>query len=149
MTDTPLDDQHNLTLIDRVRTFDHDIQNFETNIKRLKEMATEAVEKLPERDEVERLQEELKTAKEALKQATLRTPGYNDLIQQIADEKDSLKDARLNLSDFLLGYFKETGERQIELEPKDAREVILKGRLGKAKDFQLNLLNYETNRDIS
>jgi DNA repair exonuclease SbcCD ATPase subunit len=132
-------DQDNTRLIDHVRTFDRDIQKFDHNVKRLKEMATEAVEKLPEHDEVERLKEELKQAREALKQATLRLPGYNDLQQQIGDEKDALKEAKLNLSDFLLGYFHETGERQIELEPKDAREVILKGRLGKAKDFQTNL----------
>jgi DNA repair exonuclease SbcCD ATPase subunit len=132
-------DQANTRLVDNVRTFDRDIHKFETNIKRLKEMATEAVEKLPEHDEVERLKEELKVAREALKQATLHLPGYNDLMQQIADEKDSLKDAKLNLSDFLLGYFHETGERQIELEPKDAREVILKGKLGKSQAFQTNL----------
>jgi DNA repair exonuclease SbcCD ATPase subunit len=138
-----IDTQDKPTLIDRVRTFDQDIHKFETNLKRLKEMATEAVEKLPEHDEVERLQEELKQAREALKQATLRLPGYNDLMQQIADEKDSLKDAKLNLSDFLLGYFKETGERQIELEPKDAREVILKGKLGKSTQFQTNLFRQE------
>src|SRR5450755_470507 len=137
------DTKENTRLVENVRTFDQDIRKFETNLKRLKEMATEAVEKLPEHDEVERLKEELKTAREALKQATMRLPGYNDLVQQIADEKDSLKDAKLNLSDFLLGYFHETGERQIELEPKDAREVILKGRLGKAKDFQTNLFRQE------
>src|SRR5947209_10589047 len=136
-------EEDNTRLIDHVRTFDQDIRKFEINLKRLKEMATEAVEKLPEHDEVERLQEELKQAREALKQATLRLPGYNDLMQQIADEKDALKSAKLNLSDFLLGYFKETGERQIELEPKDAREIILKGRLGKAKEFQTNLFRQE------
>src|SRR5437588_6059385 len=132
-------DTDNTRLIDNVRTFDQDIHKFETNIKRLKEMATEAVEKLPEHDEVERLQEELKAAREALKQATLRLPGYNDLLQQIGDEKDSLKDAKLNLSDFLLGYFHETGQQSIELEPQDMREIILKGRLKKAKDNQTNL----------
>jgi DNA repair exonuclease SbcCD ATPase subunit len=133
----------NTRLIDNVRTFDQDIRKFETNIKRLNEMATEAVEKLPEHDEVERLKEELKTAREALKQATLRLPGYNDLQQQIADEKDALKSAKLNLSDFLLGYFHETGERQIELEAKDAREIILKGKLGKPTQFQTNLFRQE------
>ncbi len=137
----PTDTQDNTRLIDQVRTFDHGISKFETNLKRLKEMTTEAVEKLPEHDEVERLQEELKTAREALKQATLRLPGYNDLLQQIGDEKDALKEAKLNLSDFLLGYFHETGERQIELEPKDAREVILKGKLGKPRGYQTNLFS--------
>jgi DNA repair exonuclease SbcCD ATPase subunit len=136
-------DTDNTRLVENVRTFDHDIRKFETNLKRLKEMATEAVEKLPEHDEVERLQEELKQAREALKQATLRLPGYNDLMQQVADEKDAMKEAKLNLSDFLLGYFKETGERQIELEPKDAREVILKGKLGKPTQFQTNLFRQE------
>ncbi len=128
-------------LVEKVRTFDHDIQKFESNIKNLKEMAKEAVEKLPEHDEVERLQEELKVAREALKQSTLRMPGYNDLLSQLADEKDALKNARLNLSDFLLGYFKETGAQQIELEPHDTRDVVLKGRLGKAKDNQVSMFH--------
>jgi chromosome segregation ATPase len=136
-------DTDNTRLIDHVRTFDHDIRKFETNLKRLKEMIEEAVSKLPEHDEIESLAEQLKTAREALKQAKLRTPGLNDLMQQLADEKDSLKDAKLNLSDFLLGYFKETGERQIELAEKDAREVILKGKLGKPTQFQTNLFRQE------
>jgi DNA repair exonuclease SbcCD ATPase subunit len=138
------DDQANTRLIENVRTFDHDIRKFETNIKHLKEMATEAVEKLPEHDEVEQLKEQLKQARETLKQATLRLPGYNDLMQQIADEKDALKSAKLNLSDFLLGYFHETGEKQIELEAKDAREIILKGKLGKPTQFQTSIFNQET-----
>lgn len=136
-------DTDNTRLVENVRTFDRDIHKFEHNLKTLKEQATEQVEKLPEHDEVERLKEELKQAREALKQATLRLPGYNDLMEQIGDEKDALKTAKLNLSDFLLGYFKETGERQIELEPKDAREVILKGRLGKPTQFQTSIFNQE------
>lgn len=126
-------------LIENVRTFDHDIQKFESNIKTIKEQLKDDIEKLPEHDEVEGLTDKLKTAKEALKQAMFRIPGYNDRMEQLADEKDALKSARLNMSDFLLGYYHETGERQIELADKDAREVILKGKLGKSQAFQTNL----------
>src|SRR5438045_1173240 len=106
-------------------------------------MATEAVENLPEHDEVEALEEQLKAKREALKQDTLRVPGLNDLQQQLADEKDALKQARLNLSEVLLGYFHDTGQLQIELEAQDARDIILKGKLGKAKDGQVSLFSQE------
>ena len=105
--------------------------------------AQEAVEKLPEHDEVEALKEQLKAKREVLKQAMLRAPGLNDLQQQLADEKDALKQARLNLSVFLLGYFHETGQQSIELEPQDTREIILKGRLKKTKDQQVSIFNQE------
>lgn len=128
-------------LVDKVRLFDLDIRKFEHNAKVLKEQITERIESLPEYAAVESLKEQLKTAQEALKQAKLQAPGLNDLQQQLTDEKDALKSARLNMSDFLLGYFAETHERQIELEAGDAREVILKGKLGKPKDFQVSIFS--------
>ena len=78
----------------------------------------------------------------------LRAPGLNDLLEQLADEKEALKTARQNLSGFLLGYFHETGERQIELAEKDAREVILKGKLGKPKDFQTSIFGQVEVKEI-
>lgn len=127
------------TLIDKIKIFDLDIQKFAHNAKVLKEQIAERIEALPEYAAVESLKEQLKTAQEALKQAKLRAPGLNDLVQKLADEKDAKKTAELNMSDFLLGYFAETRERQIELDDGDAREVILKGKLGKATNFQTNL----------
>ncbi len=136
-------DQGNATLIDKILIFDRDIAKFEHTVKTLKEQITDQIERLPEHAVVEQLAEQLKQTKEALKQATVRVPGLNDLQQQLADEKDALKQARLNLSDFLLGYFHETGERQIELEAADPREIVLSGKLKKAKGGQVSLFNQE------
>lgn len=130
--------------IEKIRTFDQDIRRFDHQAKTVKELIQAKVEELPEYATVESLKEQLAQARKALKQATLRIPGYNDLCNNLADEKDALKNARLNLSDFLLGYYAETKERQIELGPEGSREVILKGRLGKPKDDQLNLLTQES-----
>ena len=126
--------------IEKIRIFDQDIRRFDHQAKTVKELIRAKVEELPEYATVESLSEQLKEARKALKQAKLRLPGYNDLCNNLADEQDALKNAKLNLSDFLLGYFAETKARQIALEPKDEREVILKARLGKPKDDQLNLL---------
>jgi hypothetical protein len=62
-------------------------------------------------------------------------------MSDLADEKLSLKDAQDNLSDFLLAYFADTRERQIELAPQNAYELTIKAKLGKAKDFQTNIFS--------
>jgi hypothetical protein len=140
-------DQDNTRLIDNVRTFDRDIQKFDHNVKTLKEQVGEFVENTDEHQLIIDLTEKLKLAKEQLRLALSSKSGYNDLLEKLADEKDALKSARQNMSDFLLGYFAETHERQIELGPKEAREVILKGRLGKPKDFQTNLFGREAQHE--
>jgi DNA repair exonuclease SbcCD ATPase subunit len=127
------------SLIDKIRAFDGDIRRFETSIKEKKERLQANIEALPEYAAVESLKEQAKTAQEALKRATERLAGYNDLMEDIAEDNEALKSARMNMSDFLLGYFKETGEKQIELSEEDAREVILKGKLGKPTQYQTNL----------
>ena|SRR5579883_2884340 len=129
------------SLIDKIRAFDGDIRRFETSIKEKKERLQANIEALPEYAAVESLKEQVKTAQEALKRATERLAGYNDLMEDIAEDNEALKSARMNMSDFLLGYFKETGEKQIELSEEDAREVILKGKLGKPTQYQTSIFN--------
>lgn len=136
-------DQDNTRLVDNVRTFDHELSEHTQRIKTIKEQLQEKAESTAEYAVVEQLTAQLKEAKEKLKYKLLNMPGYNDLAEKLADEKDAKRSAELDISDFLLGYFKETGERQIELDPKDAREVILKGRLGKPTQFQTNLFRQE------
>lgn len=134
-------DAEQLQWIHKVRTFDADIHSFQSRIKTLNDQIQEEVEKTDEYTEVFELQEKLKVARENLKRRLSNNSTYIDLVEDIANEKLSLKDAQANMSDFLLGYFAETHERQIELGPANAREVILKGKLGKPKDFQTNLFS--------
>lgn len=65
-----------------------------------------------------------------------------EIIEGLAEERLALKDAEGNLSEFLLGYFHETGEKQIDLGPGQGREVILKGKLGKQKAIQTNIFSH-------
>jgi hypothetical protein len=134
-------DGDHLEWIGKVRTFDADIHSFESRIKTLREQLVEEIENTDEYDEVLELQEKLKTARDNLKRRLESNQTYMDLTEDLANEKLSLKDAQANMSDFLLGYFADTHERQIELGPANAREVILKGKLGKPKDFQTNLFS--------
>lgn len=135
--DTTDDKSH---LIDNVRTFDHEQREHAQNIKTLREQMQEVAESLPEHAAVESLKAQLKAAQDTLKFKLLRTPRYNELADRLADEKHQKLEAETDLSDFLLAYHAETKERQIELEPKDAREVILKAKLGKSREFQTSLL---------
>jgi len=134
-----------LDWISKVRTFEGDINSFQSRIKTIQEQLVEMAENTDEYTEVMRAQDALRLAQEKLKDRLSRVDGYNDLCEELADEKDALKTAKQNLSDFLLGYFHETGERQIETSPKNAREVILSGRLGKEKKFQTSLFGVRSN----
>lgn len=131
-------------LIENVRAFDHELCEHQQNIKTLNEQLKEIEEGTDEYAVVESLKAQLKAAREKLKYKLLQTQRYNDLAERLADEKHQKQEAEVDISDFLLAYHAETKERQIELEPKDAREVILKARLGKAKEFQTSLLTGDT-----
>lgn len=128
-------------IIVKVRTFDNDIKSFQSRIKTLKEQITEQIENTEEYTAVLEATAKLNIAKQNLKRRLEANQDYMNLMSELADEKLTLKDAQDNMSDFLLGYFVETHERQIELGPANAREVILKGKLGKKKDFQTNLFS--------
>lgn len=130
-----------LHVISKVRTFDGDIRSFKSRIKTLNERITEIIENTDEHEVIVSLKDKLELARDNLKRRLSNSSEYVKLMEDLADEKLSLKDAQANMSDFLLGYFADTHERQIELGPKQAREVILNGRLGKPKDFQTNIFS--------
>lgn len=141
-TDTDTDDQTGL--IDNVRTFDHELRGHNQNIKTIREQLQEIVESTDEYLVVQSLNDQLKAAKDKLKYRLLGMQSYTDLAEKLADEKHQKQEAEVEISDFLLAYHAETRERQVELEPGDAREVVLKARLGKPRNYQLNLLSANT-----
>lgn len=132
-------DSETLEMIARVRTFEADIKSFASRLKTLLEQKQEIVENTNEYDAVLKVQEALAEANDKLRTALSSKDGYNDLLESIGEEREALSSARRNLSDFLLGYFHKTGERQIEIANHKAREVILSGRLGKEKDYQTSI----------
>jgi vacuolar-type H+-ATPase subunit I/STV1 len=134
-----IDERTGDNLIPKIRSFDGDVKSFQSRIKTLNEQVQEEIENTNEYTKVAELTTDLAVARAALKRRLESNSSYVDLMSDLADEKLSLKDAQENMSDFLLAYFKQSGERQIELGPQNAREVVLKGKLGKAKEFQTNL----------
>lgn len=134
-------DGEKLQIISRVRTFDGDIRAFSSRMKTIQERMLEIIEVTDENEAVEEAQGTLDNAKAALKRRLESNSEFMKLTEDLADEKLSIKDAKDNMSDFLLAYFADTHEKQIELGPGDAKEVIIKARLGKSKDFQTNLFS--------
>jgi len=134
-------DGEKLAWIGKVRTFDADVHSFQSRIKSIQESMQDVLDGTDEYSAVLRAQDELETARANLKRRLDGNSEWIALTEDLAQERLSLKDAQANLSEFLLGYFHDTGEKQIELGPGNGREVILKGRLGKAKDFQTNIFS--------
>ena len=128
-------------LIEKIVTFDKDIHKFEAKVKDLQEDADDMVSDTIEYKTIKDLELKLKSAREALKRRMMGDSDYNALLMVIADEKDALRQARENMSDFLVAYFGDTKELQIELGPRLAREVVIKARLGKEQLFQTSIFN--------
>lgn len=134
-------DAEKINIISKVRTFDGDIQSFKSRIKNIQEDMQDILDEVNEYDAVVVLQGELEVAKANLKRRLQSNSKWLKLTEDLADERLSKKDAEANLSDFLLEYFADTHEKQIELGPQNAREVVYKAKLGKAKEFQTNLFS--------
>lgn len=129
--------------INTIRTYSFDIDSFKQRLTTLKEELQEIIEATSEYEEVVRLDAEFKAAKENLKRVLTGKQEYVDLLENIAEEKEAKKGAESILSDYLVAYFAQTGERQVELNAKDAREVIVSGKLGKQQKFQTSLFKKE------
>jgi tRNA A37 methylthiotransferase MiaB len=134
-------DPETLSWITKVKTYQSDVDDFKQRIKTANETLVEKIENTIEHEEVAKLEEQLRKARENLKYKLMNKSDYVELLGEKADLKDSLSAAKKNLSDTLLGYFHKTGEQQIEISAKEAREVILTGKLGKEKEFQTSLFS--------
>lgn len=128
-------------LVSKVRTFDGDIKAFKSKIETIGERMEEIVSSIPEHEAVIDLNTKLSVARDALKRRLESNSEFVKLTEELGEERLSLKDANENMSDFLLAYFAENKEKQIELGPHEAKEIIIKAKLGKAKDFQTNIFS--------
>lgn len=125
-------------------TYVDDIETAENKIKVLKEQLAEIIEKDAKFDEVDTLSISLAKAKEDLKLSLMSKREYNDLCEKIAQLKEDLKENKDILSDYLVEFYATKHERQLQVDPSNgnARDIILKGKLGKEqKKYQTNLFN--------
>lgn len=131
-------DQNTLFTIRKVAL---DVEVRKDKLKNLKEQAEDIVAEMPEYQEAQKTKLAFDAAKEKLRLALLNEPHHNDLLEEIAQEKQDLDDDKDVLSLHLVEYYTATHERQVELNENtgDAREVIVTGKLGKKQKFQTNI----------
>lgn len=131
--------------IGTIRNSSADIEALKSQIKTKKEMVDDHVHQKPEWLEYESKKEETAIAKAKLDAALARDADYNNSMTQLAELKDTVKDKQDTLSTFIVGYHAETKETQVELGANgDARQLIIKGRLGKKQKYQTSLFSKES-----
>lgn len=121
--------------LDSIRTIAKAVDSTESKIKTLREQAKEIVEAMPQYAAVEESTIALKAAREKLKLALMNNSSYNNLLEKIAQEAETLDDDKDVLSDYLIEYYAETHEKQVEINTinGDARPIDIKAKLGKEK----------------
>ena len=127
-------------IIDTVREYAAEVEADKQKLKTMRERQTEIIESKNAFSDLEEAKEALAAAKQNLKSALLQDSEYNDLTENIADQKEKIKDSKEILSSYLLEHYRSTGEKQIELgDHGDAREVILIGKLGREQKYQTSM----------
>lgn len=127
-------------IIRNVRITEQSIESGKDKKRVLKEQLDELLQGVSEYEEVTESVAQLKVARQDLKLRLMSNANYNDLMEKLGSTKEELKDDEDILSSHLLAFFALTQDRQIELgEGGDAREVILKGKLGKDQKYQTNI----------
>lgn len=133
--------EHDDSTVETIRMYAKDVDSKSAQVKVLQEEIDEAIEGANAYSEVTDLETKLYAAKQKLKIELQRTPTYVNACERMADLKEELKDSKGILSDYLVEHFVRTHERQVEINTinGDAREVVIKGRLGKKKKLQTSL----------
>lgn len=135
-----LNDSDRGQTIDNIRELDLAIFTNKGRIKALNERALEIIEGHNAYNEMVDAERVYKTAKEKLRIALLSDGDYNDVMENIADEKLTLKDQKDMLSLHVVEYYTTTHERQVEIDDSgDARELVVTGKLGARGKYQTNL----------
>lgn len=135
-------------LMQDIREREKEISTKKDRIKVLKEDLTEKIDNTDSGERVGKLRDQLKIAQEDLVAELKRNPEVNDLMEEIAAEKDTLKGMQMALSDDLVAYFAQTQERQVQMDEQGhARDVLLSAKLGKEeKQYQESLFSTEKDK---
>lgn len=135
-----------------IREYEKDAQHKKDRIAQLKEDLQEKIDNTDAGERVGQLKDQLKIAQEDLISELKRNPEVNNLMEEIAAEKDVLKGIMLTLSDLLVAYFAETKERQVQIDEQGhAKDVLLTAKLGKEeKKYQTSIFSeFEKLGDVS
>jgi hypothetical protein len=127
--------------LDTIRQYAVDLRDDADKVKAAEQMLDTIESTWPELQEVERLADELETAKQRLKQRREGNPSYLAQSERVAEAKRQKKEDNEILSDYLVAHFKMTGERQVLMNEAngDARLVNIKATLGKETKYQTSL----------
>lgn len=128
------------SMVDTIRTYDRDIEITKNQIATLREIIQDKVKEKQEWIDLEEAREALQRARSALSTALLSDGEYNNRLEELAELRDKFKDQKQIQSDFIVAYYAETKEAQIELGANgDARSLVLSGKLGKKQKYQISL----------
>ena len=126
-----------------IRANEQEIERRKSAIEQLKIDLEEHVEDTEAGERVGKLKDELKIAQEDLAMELKRKPGVNNLMEEIAAEKEILKGLQITLSDLLVTYFSETKERQVQIaDDGRAKDVVISAKLSKDEhQYQTSIFN--------
>lgn len=135
--------QDTTEIIKDIRLNESEIQQKKDRIKILQDDLKEEIDNTDAGQTVGRLKDQLKIAQEDLLSELKRNSSINDLMEEIAAEKEVLKGLQFALSNNLVAYFAQTQERQVQMdEHGHARDVLLSAKLGKDQHlYQESIFN--------
>jgi vacuolar-type H+-ATPase subunit E/Vma4 len=135
-----MDIQQKSTAISAIQSQERAIEITKNKIATRKELMSDAVESKQEWLDLESTKEEVKRLANKLQLSLQGDLAYGNQLEDLAQLKDKLKSQKETLSDLVVGYVLETKERQVEMNNQgDARDLIIKGSLGKKGKYQTNL----------
>jgi hypothetical protein len=127
--------------LDTIRQYAVDLRDDADKVKAAEGILEDIEKTWPEAKEVDRLADELETARAKLKQRRESNTEYLAQTEKVAGIKRQKKEHQQILSDYLVAHFKLTGERQVLMndETGDAREVNITAKLGRETKYQTSL----------
>lgn len=132
-------------MLEDIREYEKEISAKQQRVKTLNEDLKEKVENTDAGELVGQLKDKLKIAQEDLVAELKRNPEVNNLMEEIAAERQVISGLQFSLSNHLVAYSLMTQERQVQMDEEGhARDVILTAKLGKEeKQYQESLFNPE------
>lgn len=130
-------------IVTKIRQLDTHIFTAKGRLKILREEQLEKLNEHTAHKELVVAQLAVETAKKNLERVLIGDGDYNNLLERIADEKDDIRETGYTLSLYLVEWYAQTHQKQIEIgaKPGDAKEVLITGKLGKTAKFQTRLFS--------
>lgn len=127
--------------VDTIRQYADDLDQLKGKEKAAEGVLEDIEKGWPERQEVDRLEDELAKAKEQLKSRRHGSTQYLQQTEIVAKVKRDKAEAKEVLSTYLVWHYRKTGELQVLMDEGngDARQVVVSARLGGKMKYQTSL----------